>query len=76
MCGLRPLTRAILLILQDGDSITVDAINRVMDMHVSDEEMAARKAAWVAPPLKATFGTLYKYIKCVTSASTGCVTDA
>ncbi|MEW5309609.1 MAG: hypothetical protein WDW38_001487 [Sanguina aurantia] len=63
-------------LIKDGDSITVDAINRVMDMHVSDEEMAARKAAWVAPPLKATFGTLYKYIKCVTSASTGCVTDA
>ncbi|MEW5303159.1 MAG: hypothetical protein WDW36_005878 [Sanguina aurantia] len=63
-------------LIKDGDSITVDAINRVMDMHVSEEEMAARKAAWVAPPLKATFGTLYKYIKCVTSASTGCVTDA
>jgi hypothetical protein len=34
------------------------------------------QAAWKAPPLKATSGTLYKYIKNVTSASEGCVTDA
>jgi dihydroxy-acid dehydratase len=47
-----------------------------MDVHVSDEELAARRAAWVAPPLKATFGTLYKYIKNVSSASEGCITDA
>jgi dihydroxy-acid dehydratase len=32
-------------------------------------------AGWKAPPLKATRGALYKYIKCVSSASTGCVTD-
>jgi dihydroxy-acid dehydratase len=43
---------------------------------VSEEEMAKRKAAWKAPPLKATKGTLYKYIKVVESASEGCVTDA
>jgi dihydroxy-acid dehydratase len=42
---------------------------------VSDEEMAKRRAAWVAPALKATRGTLYKYIKNVKSASEGCVTD-
>jgi dihydroxy-acid dehydratase len=43
---------------------------------VSEQELAARKAAWVAPPLKATSGTLYKYIKMTSSASEGCVTDA
>ena len=42
---------------------------------VSDNELAKRRAAWVAPPLKATRGTLYKYIKNVKSASEGCVTD-
>lgn len=63
--------------LQDGDTITVDAETRVMDiLGVSDEEMQARRAAWTAPPLKATSGTLYKYIKTVVSASEGCVTDA
>lgn len=63
-------------VAQDGDDITVDAETRVMDVHISAEEMAARKAAWVAPPLKATSGTLYKFIKNVTTASEGCVTDA
>ena len=43
---------------------------------ISDEELAKRKAEWKAPPLKATAGTLYKYIKNVGTASEGCVTDA
>ena len=61
---------------QDGDIITIDAESRVIDLEVPAEELAKRKAAWVAPPLKASKGTLYKYIKCVSSASEGCVTDA
>lgn len=63
-------------LVQDGDKIVIDVERRVMDVQVSDQEMAARRAAWKAPPLKATSGTLYKYIKNVSSASTGCVTDA
>ena len=62
-------------LVQTGDKITVDAINRVINMAVSDAEMARRRAAWTAPPFKATRGTLYKYIKNVKSASEGCVTD-
>jgi len=62
-------------LVRDGDPITIDATTRVMDVAISAEEMAARRAAWVAPPLKATRGTLYKYIKLVQSASEGCVTD-
>jgi dihydroxy-acid dehydratase len=62
-------------LVKDGDDITIDAETRVMDVHISSEEMAARRAAWVAPPLKATAGTLYKYIKLVGSASKGCITD-
>eukprot|EP00955_Chlamydomonas_euryale_P008474 90260-Chlamydomonas_euryale.AAC.1 len=63
-------------LVRDGDRITVDAERRVMDAHVTDEEMARRRAEWVAPPLKATSGTLYKYIKNAASASDGCITDA
>eukprot|EP00242_Pyramimonas_sp_CCMP2087_P006793 CAMPEP_0198219388 /NCGR_PEP_ID=MMETSP1445-20131203/74065_1 /TAXON_ID=36898 /ORGANISM="Pyramimonas sp., Strain CCMP2087" /LENGTH=612 /DNA_ID=CAMNT_0043896779 /DNA_START=74 /DNA_END=1912 /DNA_ORIENTATION=+ len=63
-------------LVKDGDIIRVDAKTRVMEvLNLSDQEWADRKANWVAPPLKATRGTLYKYIKNVTSASLGCVTD-
>ncbi|KAG1670542.1 hypothetical protein FOA52_015407 [Chlamydomonas sp. UWO 241] len=62
-------------LVKDGDIVTVDANKRIMDVEISAAEMAARKAAWVAPALKATSGTLYKYIKLCASASEGCVTD-
>eukprot|EP00967_Tisochrysis_lutea_P140477 scaffold256736_cov36-Tisochrysis_lutea.AAC.3 len=42
---------------------------------VSDVEMANRKANWKAPPYKYTRGTMYRYIKTVSSAQKGCVTD-
>jgi dihydroxy-acid dehydratase len=63
-------------LVKDGDDVVVDAERRVMEVvGLTEEEWAARRAAWVAPPLKAKRGTLYKYIKCVRSASEGCVTD-
>ena len=62
-------------LVKNGDPITVDAESRRIDVHISDAELAARRAAWKAPPYKATRGTLYKYIKNVKSASDGCVTD-
>lgn len=62
-------------LVQNGDRITIDANENRIDLHVSDEELGSRRAAWVAPPLKARRGTLYKYIKNVKSASEGCVTD-
>jgi hypothetical protein len=50
-------------LLKDGDKITIDAEKRVITVdNVSDAEMAARRSKWVAPPLKATRGTLYKYL--------------
>lgn len=64
-----------LALVQDNDHVTIDAENNRLVVSVSDEEMAKRRAAWVAPALKATRGTLYKYIKNVKSASEGCVTD-
>lgn len=64
-------------LVRDGDTITIDVATRRMDVvGVSEEEMERRRAGWTAPPLKATSGTLYKYIKNVESASEGCVTDA
>ncbi|TWU57538.1 dihydroxy-acid dehydratase [Rubripirellula reticaptiva] len=62
-------------LLHDGDICTINAETNRLDVDVSDAEMAKRKSAWTAPPLKATRGTLYKYIKTVKSASEGCVTD-
>ncbi len=62
-------------LLKDGDQITLDAVNNTIDVDLSDDEIAARRAAWVAPAYKATRGTLYKYIKNVKTASEGCVTD-
>jgi dihydroxy-acid dehydratase len=62
-------------LVQDGDRITLDAVKNVIDLEVPAAELAARKAKWKAPPLKARKGTLYKYIKNVRSASEGCTTD-
>ncbi len=62
-------------LIQDGDIITIDAEQNILDVAVSDEEMARRQAQWTMPPYKATRGTLYKYIKSVKNASEGCVTD-
>ena len=62
-------------LLQDEDVITIDAETNELKVDLSDEELTARRSAWTAPPYKTTQGTLYKYIKNVTSASEGCVTD-
>lgn len=62
-------------LLIDGDVITIDAERKAITVDLSDAELAARRAKFVAPPLKATRGTLFKYIKNVSPASKGCVTD-
>ena len=62
-------------LIRDGDVITIDAETKRLDVDVSDEEFARRRAGWQMPPYKATRGTLYKYIKNVKDASQGCVTD-
>ncbi len=62
-------------LLQDGDTVTIDAGSRRLAMDVDDAELARRRAAWTMPPYEATRGTLYKYIKNVKPASEGCVTD-
>ncbi|MDA9777699.1 dihydroxy-acid dehydratase [Rubripirellula sp.] len=62
-------------LLRDGDIVTIDAETNRLDVDLDASVLETRKNGWVAPPLKATRGTLYKYIKCVKSASEGCVTD-
>ncbi len=62
-------------LLHDGDIVTIDAEQNRLDVGLSDQELAGRREKWKQPPYKATRGTLYKYIKNVTPASTGCVTD-
>ena len=62
-------------LIRTGDPITIDAERHLLSVDLADAELSRRKAAWAAPPYKATRGTLYKYIKNVKSASEGCVTD-
>ncbi|MEP2025118.1 MAG: dihydroxy-acid dehydratase [Reichenbachiella sp.] len=64
-----------LALVKDGDIISIDAVKNEMNLKISDEEMAKRKAAWKQPAYKATKGILKKYINQVASASEGCVTD-
>ena len=63
-------------LVEDGDLITVDAVESRLDVDVSDEELQRRRAAWSMPSYKVSQGTLFKYIKTVQDASQGCVTDA
>jgi dihydroxy-acid dehydratase len=63
-------------LLHDGDSITIDSDACTLSVQLSAAELKKRRAAWKMPPYRATQGTLYRYIKTVTSASQGCVTDA
>jgi len=62
-------------LIKDGDIIVIDATNKTINVKISEEELAERKAQWVAPALKHKKGILYKYAKTVASASEGCVTD-
>jgi len=62
-------------LVQNGDEITISSSSRTMNVALTDEEFNERRQQWKAPALKATRGTLHKYIKCVKPASEGCVTD-
>ena len=62
-------------LVEDGDTITVDADNAEINLHVRDEELAARQAKWQAPEAYTQRGTLAKYAQLVSSASEGAVTD-
>ena len=61
--------------VQDGDIIDIDIPARKLNVLISDEEMAKRKAAWVKPEPKVKTGYLSRYAKLTTSANTGAVLE-
>jgi dihydroxy-acid dehydratase len=63
-------------LIEDGDTITIDAQERRIDLAISNAELQKRRAAWVRPPSSVTRGTLAKYRAEVLSASVGAVTVA
>jgi dihydroxy-acid dehydratase len=62
-------------LVREGDTITIDAEKRSLHLHITDEELAARKAAWVPPTPRFRYGVLAKYARLVSSSSVGAVTD-
>ncbi|MBD2152285.1 dihydroxy-acid dehydratase [Pseudanabaena sp. FACHB-1277] len=62
-------------LVQEGDSITIDAHQRLIQLNVSDEELAVRRANWQAPQPRYTKGVLGKYATLVSTSSKGAVTD-
>jgi dihydroxy-acid dehydratase len=64
-----------LAIVRDGDSITIDAQKRTMNLNISDEDIKSRLAAWKKPAPRYTRGVLAKYAEAVSSASLGAITD-
>jgi dihydroxy-acid dehydratase len=62
-------------LVQEGDSITIDAPARILQLNVSEEELESRRAAWVKPAPRYQSGVLAKYATLVSSSSVGAVTD-
>ena len=62
-------------LVQDGDSITIDAHKRVIQLNVTDRELAKRRKAWTQPKPRYTSGVMAKYMRLVSTASKGAVTD-
>ena len=61
--------------IKDGDSITIDASKRLIQLEVDDAELDRRRSAWRAPKPRYTRGVLAKYMKLVSTASVGAITD-
>lgn len=62
-------------LVTDGDQITIDAEKKLLHLHLSDEQISRRKAAWTPPQARFQKGVLAKYARLVSSASRGAVTD-
>ncbi|MGG7054144.1 dihydroxy-acid dehydratase [Nitrosomonas sp. ANs5] len=62
-------------LVEEGDSITIDAHQRLLQLNVTEDELVRRRAAWQPPAPRYTRGVLAKYAKLVSSASRGAVTD-
>ena len=62
-------------LIRDGDIITINAKTNSITLDIYEGELKKRREQWQAPKLKVERGVLYKYVKTVSSASNGCVTD-
>lgn len=63
-------------LLEEGDSVTIDAEKRLLQVNLSDEELAARRERWAGPPSNGkVIGVAAKYAKLVSSSALGAVTD-
>ncbi|MEP6877401.1 MAG: dihydroxy-acid dehydratase [Nitrosospira sp.] len=62
-------------LVHEGDSITIDAEQRLLQLNVSEEELARRRVNWEPPQPRYTRGVLAKYAKSVSTASRGAITD-
>jgi dihydroxy-acid dehydratase len=65
-----------LALVNEGDTITIDAERRILQLEVDEGEIARRHRAWRPPLPRYTRGVLAKYARCVSSASEGAITDA
>jgi dihydroxy-acid dehydratase len=65
-----------LALVREGDRVTIDAEQRLLQLEVDEAELARRRAAWAPPPARYTRGVLAKYARVVGSAARGAVTDA
>jgi len=65
----------VIALVKDGDSITIDAHKRLIQLNVPEEELTRRRAQWRQPVPRYTRGLLAKYSKLVSTASRGAVTD-
>jgi dihydroxy-acid dehydratase len=62
-------------LVQEGDSITIDADRLLVQLNVAEGELARRRAQWKPPPPRYTSGLLAKYMRLVSTASIGAITD-
>jgi dihydroxy-acid dehydratase len=62
-------------LIRDGDTVSIDAETNRIEWDIDDAEAARRRDAWTEPALATTGGVLLKYVRLVSSASLGCVTD-
>jgi dihydroxy-acid dehydratase len=62
-------------LVEEGDSVTIDAHRLLIELNVDDATLAARRARWTPPPPRYTRGLLGKYMRLVSSASIGAITD-
>jgi dihydroxy-acid dehydratase len=62
-------------LVHEGDSVTIDAELRLLQLNVNDAELARRRAAWQPPVPRYRRGVMAKYVKLVSTASNGAVTD-